>query len=262
MNSEERILIRVYGDSLTCPNNYEGIMFYDVYPELLADQIRKQWPKKKVTLTTRSRPDTSIVELYKDTYYRDTVYFGKDCTDITIIHCGICDCAPRPIPRWMRDMISQTPVRFRSQVVSFLHNNRARILRSIHQWRLTRPEIFAQIYLEWLQKVVNQSKIVFAINIAPTIPEIENHSPGLGESILIYNHIINDAFGAVNADNLFLFNAHQSILNATNGLREYIIQSDGHHLTKAGNKFYAEKLSEMAIPHLKQFGFADHNQKQ
>lgn len=244
---DDRLLIRVYGDSLICPREGSELKYYDLYQELLAEEVQNRFPDKKVYLTTRSRPDTSIVNIYNDAFLRDSFYFDKESTDITIIHCGICDCAPRPIPRRVRNIISRFPTKLRNACIHFLHSNRPRLLNAGYVWRLTKPELYLDILQEWINKAVTESRFVYIINIAPTIPEIETHSPGFGESILLYNSLIKKAVDQHGSNNLVLIDVYSSIQSEPNGIRTFLNQSDGHHLTKKGHEFYAQKIIDQSI---------------
>lgn len=249
---EDRFLIRVYGDSLTCPRISSDISYYDIYQELLADEYRHEWPHKLVHLTTRSRPDAPITELYEESYLRDSVYFGKMSTDVLIIHCGICDCAPRPIPRWVRNLIGKSPGKIKRRIIWLLHNYRARILKAGYLWRLTKPEAFRETYYDWMKKAVQEARLVYAINILPTIPSIESHSPGLGSSIVLFNQIISDVVKSIDAKNLFLVDVHKEILSRPNGVETFVDQGDGHHLTFDGHVLLHQLLSNLTMTHLRE----------
>ena len=247
---KDRILIRVYGDSLTCPRIDLGIPYFDIYQELLADRCRIEWPNATVYVTTRSRPDAPITELYEEAYIRDSIYFGKMSTDVLIIHCGICDCAPRPIPRWVRNLIGGFPQKILNLIIGIIHNSRARILRAGFLWRLTKPDVFRVTYIDWLRKAAQDCRLVYAINIAPTTHSNEMHSPGLSSSISLFDHFISDAVKFVAAKNIFLIDAHREIISKTNGVMTYIDQADGHHLTREGHILYSNLLTDLTVNHL------------
>lgn len=248
--SDKKILIRVYGDSLLYPRESEGLGYGDLYQELLTDQIRAKWPEKKVTLITRSMPGYSISNIYKEAYSRDSICFNKESTDITIIHCGICDCAPRPISIPVKKIIGRLPPKLRESCIRFLHQNRAKILNSGRVWRLTKPELFSEIITTWIKQAATEARFVYVINIAPTLAETNTHSPGLGESISFYNTLIKKAVDEVNLNNLRLIDVYNSIRSEPDGLENFINHSDGHHLTKQGHAFYAAKLLELSIKDL------------
>ena len=242
--------MRVYGDSLLYPRESEGLGYGDLYQELLADLIRDKWPEKKITLITRGMPGYSISNIYKEAYSRDSICFNKDSTDITIIHCGICDCAPRPISMPVKKVISRLPPKLRESCIHFLHQNRAKILNAGHAWRLTKPEQFSRIMTTWIKQAAMEARFVYVINIAPTLAATNTHSPGLGESILLYNTLIKKAVDEVNLNNLRLIDVYNSIRSQSDGLENYINHTDGHHLTKQGHALYAAKLSELSIKDL------------
>ena len=90
--SADGLLIRVYGDLLGMPRSTDGISYMETYAEILADG-RSIYPRRQVHLYNRSRGAGTVRSLIAD-YLQDTSYFGTGETDILVIQCGICDCAP------------------------------------------------------------------------------------------------------------------------------------------------------------------------
>ena len=241
-SARERILICVYGDSLSMPRYSEGLPFFQTYPELVRDVYGRAHPDAIVHLYNRSRGGTAIVTLFED-YLTDTSYFGPGVGDLLIIQCGICDCAPRPIPDWLRRGIGRLPEPLRSPIVRFLHKNRSKILGAGFVWRLTEPTVFAATYHRWLSQAVQDFKRVCAINIAPTTAAMNEHSAGLAHSIEHYNHLIAEAVRSVNASNVSLIDAHRAITSAPCGIAKYINSADGHHITADGHALYGRLIT-------------------
>ena len=198
----------------------------------------------------RHNPGMTVVDLYGQ-YITDLSYFGEASGDLLIIQCGICDCAPRPIPLSLRKTISSLPAILRNIIVKFLHRFRSKLLRLGLSWQVVDPERFREIYQAFVQKAVKEVPYVCVINIAPTTPQTEKQSPGLSSSIELYNKIIMDIVVAMSANNLFLLDVHSEILSQENALEKVINKKDGHHLTKEGHLFYADLFFRKVFPKLK-----------
>ncbi len=243
MQPEQCVLIRVYGDSLSMPRYREEIGFEATYPELLRAELENAGVRRRVHLYNRSRSGGNIATLYND-YHLDSFHFGPDWTDFLIIQCGVCDCAPRPIPPWLKYRIGQMRELFRSAIVWLIRKNRARLLRSGYLWRETPAHVFAANYEVWLRNACASARHVFALNIAPTTDAIDAHSPGFRSSIEYYNGLIADAVSAVDARNLTLIDVYGALKAQPEPLELYINAKDGHHITTTGHKFYCRLIME------------------
>jgi len=250
MLNKNRFLFRIYGDSLTMARSEAGIFYFDTYWNILAEKCSEIWKPVHISSYVRHNPGMTIIDLYNQ-YVTDSCYFLEVAGDILIIHCGICDCAPRPIPKSLRDSISRLPVVIRNPIVKFLHKFRSKLLRLGLSWRVVDPERFREIYQAFLQKAVKEVPYVCVINIAPTTPKNDEHSPGLSSSIELYNKIIKDIVDSISTNNLFLLDVHSEILSRENALEIFINKTDGHHLTKEGHLFYADLFLRKVISELK-----------
>lgn len=242
--TKENLLIQLYGDSLSMPRVKPLTRYYETYQELLLDRLRTVLSDRKVYLYTRSHPGTPISSLYSE-YKQDLSYFGNENQEILLIHCGIVDCAPRPIPSVLRALISHAPVKIREKIIKVIHDRRAWLLSRGFTWRVTKIDQFKRIYWEWLSLAIKNSSFVVVVNIAPTIPDMEKHSPGLSSSIKLYNQIIYDTVQKINFPTLFLFDAYNEILSHPEKLVNFIDPNDGHHLTREGHQLYADSLSKI-----------------
>lgn len=232
-----RLLLRIYGDSLGMPRSFKGISYRDTYPELLKAALTQDgW---EVDLYNRSKGGVSIDELC--TAARDDrKYFGDACA-IVILQCGIVDCAPRPASARMRIWIGRLPWRIQKSVIAFLHNKRARILKAGFCWRITEPSRFTEKYTELLRGASGESEQIIAVGIAPTTPEMEKHSPGLSQSIAQYNQLIHSAVQTACAGVQYV-DVHRAILMHHEGVTRFIDAADGHHITAEGHRLYSALL--------------------
>lgn len=248
----ERLSLLVYGDSLGMPRAVDGILFDQTYAELLRAGYERLLPETRVHLYNRSRGGGSAAALYRD-YKQDSFYFAKPMADVLVIQGGVCDCAPRPIPFWLRRCISRLPELLKARIIKFIHNNRARLQRA-GSWRETPPAEFKVRFQEWLEHAVCNVGQVYVINIAPTNDEIEAHSPGFRHSIELYNGLIQQAVEAVNATNLGLVDVHAHILTQMEPLDYYVNKKDGHHVTVAGHRLYSELILQKEALRLQTMG--------
>src|ERR1041384_6685325 len=95
----DQFVIRVYGDSLALPRAANNIRCDQTYP----DRLRKFLAtarSSEVSFYNRAPGGAEIEALYKE-FVSDSTYFGKT-KGILIVQCGIVDCAPRPIPPWVK----------------------------------------------------------------------------------------------------------------------------------------------------------------
>lgn len=128
---------------------------------------------------------------------QEVLYFEYLKSQVTtVLQVGIVDCAPRPIPKELRRVIGRLPSSVGTPTISFLHNNRPRIQGLGLRWRNTRPRRFASSFQQILNAVQSYSEQVYVLNICPTSEPTASHSPGLSESIQLYNGFISDAVAA------------------------------------------------------------------
>ncbi len=235
----DHINIRLYADSLGLPR-LNFVTDADRYINLLCDWIIKNKKAEKVYLLDRSRANNLIGNLYS--YFKeDNTYF--DSADILIIHEGVCDCAPRPVPNKIRNLISRMPDFIRKRIVNSLHNNRAIMQRNGFKFFLTKPKSFYNLYKLWLSELDNIHTQVIIFNIAPTNSRTENHSPGFTQSINSYNVIFDNLSKSIRSKNVHFINVHD-VIQTKNNINNYIIEEDGHHITKMGHQLYFDLLLE------------------
>lgn len=242
-SGQPRILIRVHGDSLTMPRESVGVPYPDTYAELVRAHVAAVHPDAQVHLYNRGRGGQSIKTLFTD-YSMDQIYFGSPGGDILILQVGVVDCAPRPIPGWFKWLLGHSPGPVRKPFVSFLHHNRARLMNMGFRFRTTGPAKFTRVLGKWLARAAAEFSRVYVLNIAPTTPEMEAHSPGLSAAIVRYNGLIAETVASLGVDNVHLVDVHARIMEEDEGLERYINPEDGHHITAAGHRMYADAIAE------------------
>jgi hypothetical protein len=252
INRESFILIRVYGDSLGMPREFDAIPFYCTYTEILKQKLELIRSGKQICLYNRSNGGWSIKSLWAH-YQSDSTYFRPGKGDVLIIQCGIVDCAPRPVPSFLRRIISLLPKRINYAVAELLHNYRPNILRSGFSWRHCMPQEFKSILIKWLTTAKEDFDRVYVVNIAPTNEAIEAHSPGLTSSIKLFNKLIFKSIKSVAAKNVYLMDVHEAISHSASGISMFINEKDGHHITLEGHKLYAQMIATNEAEHAKEW---------
>ncbi len=252
MAASDRLLIRVYGDSLSLPRTDEKLEYHQTYAELLATRWRQCLPGTSVYLYNRSFTGANASSIY-ETYRSDTFFFGRPGGDIGIIQCGVVDCAPRPIAGWARDILSRAPDQIRNSIVRLLHNYRASILTSGFVWQTVPPPSFAKFFAKLLALAAPDFPRLYVLNIAPTNSETESHSPGFSASIDLYNSLIAKTIKATTFQNITLIDVHKAIATASNGIERYISHLDGHHITPDAHRLYADLICDQE----KKFGLTE-----
>ena len=232
------MLIQYYADSLGLPRP-DYVALGQRYIFLLQKWFRER-RNEEVFIIDRSRGGATIKVLF-EIFEEDEGYF-KAKKDILILHEGICDCAPRPIPLAFRNFISILPDFMKIRIIGLLHRNRARLLKSGLIFYLVGKKEFEHILKEWLEKAANNFERIYIFNIAPTNDQIESHSPGLGKSIKAYNEILRRVVTSLDDSRIDLIDMYSVIANSAYSLDELIIKEDGHHLTALAHRLYAEEI--------------------
>lgn len=230
------MIIRVYGDSLSLPRRGIGLSHPDTYPELLRSALGD------VQLYNRSRGGVTLPVMAREMFEPDCTYFDREDETLLVLQLGVVDCAPRPIPRWLRGGISRLPPRLQKPVIGWLHDHRAALLGRGLAWRMTPPEVFAAVYRRLLEHARGRFRHTLCLNIAPTNPGIEAHSPGFGASIALYNTRLAELVGSLQAPEVELVDVHRLILEQPEGLDHFVCPEDGHHITAAGHQLYCRAI--------------------
>lgn len=176
--------IGIYGDSLVMPRP-GFVNKNDRYFTQLCNYFKEK--DYDLEVFEKARASIPIAEV-RQWVLNDNVYY-EDRGDVLIIHLGIVDCAPRPVSLKTRNRISKLPEFIRKHIISYIHNNRAKLLTNGGH-RVTPLNSFNAIYNKIVEIGLQQYNKIFLINICPTLPETELHSPGLSASINMYNSVI------------------------------------------------------------------------
>lgn len=233
--------IRLYADSLGLPR--PGVVsFNERYFSLYIKWFREQI-KTEPEIVDHSRSNTTIKDLCA-WFLEDNRYYGENA-DVIILQNGIVDCAPRPIPRKIRNVVSQLPNFLRKQVIKFLHNHRAKLQNLGLKYFLVKPNDFFEEYKKFLKLASKVAKRVYVFNIVPTNDDMEIQSPGLKKSITQYNELIAECIKELGLKNVYLLDVNKFIESHIKNLDDYVLKEDGHHITKLSHSIYSDMIIEI-----------------
>ena len=245
MNSSKH-QIRLYADSLGLPR--PGVVNYDErYFSLFLNWFREQ-AKSETEIVDHSRSNTTIKDLCA-WFSEDNRYYG-DKADVIILQNGIVDCAPRPIPRKVRNIISKLPNFLRKHVIKFLHNHRSKLQNLGLKYFLVKPDDFLEEYKKFLTLASKVAKRVYVFNIVPTNDAVETQSPGLKKSISDYNELITRSIKETGFENVHLLDVNKFVESNIKNLDDYVLKEDGHHITKLSHRIYADMIIEIEKKYL------------
>ncbi len=232
--------MRLYGDSLALPRS-GNVKPRERYIARLCSWWSTNEGVESIELCDRSKGSMTVADLFQ-WYEHDNGYYGE-AGEVLIIQGGVVDCAPRPVPRWMRRRIARMPQVLRKHTVKFLHKHRAAILLRTGGWQQLKPDEFRSVLTRWLPRAAQNFARVYVFNVAPTNRKTEEHSPGFTKSIELYNEILDSVSAALKLDNLFVIDVHAIISSAgPEEIDKHILAEDGHHLTARSHELYYEEI--------------------
>lgn len=240
------LTVRLYGDSLALPRP-DYVKNGERYISSLTSWWIQHEGVRSIDLLDHSKGASTVADLYQ-WYQHDNGYY-VDSGDVLIIHCGIVDCAPRPVPRWIRRRLGRLPAALRKRTIKFLHDHRARILKLTGGWQQLSRQEFRLFYRRWLAEAVNKFSRIYVVNIAPTNQATEMRSPGFTQCITEYNSIIADVVFSLETNNVFLIDVHELISKDQDRIDELIISDDGHHLTALSHQLITEAITTYEAAH-------------
>ncbi len=239
-NKKPHLLVAVYGDSLSMPRSFDGIGCDQLYCELLRHEGKAFGEMFNVVVFNRSQGAVRIKELF-DRFTHDLTYIAEDQNKVLIIQCGIVDCAPRPVPFFIKNLIGKMPVRVRVRIIDFLHRNRCKI-QKVFRFRATSAQEFRRVLKSWLTVAGPIFKNIYVVNIFPTTNEVAEHSPGFRESIVLYNQIIAEEIHKCEIKHVTLIDVCKEIALSAIPIVRFVSQKDGHHLTADGHELIKQLI--------------------
>lgn len=230
-------LILVYGDSLALPRCDDKVALADTYSELLADRLASS--ARKVRVGHRAEGGKTINDHWQR-YLNDRNFFEIGENDILILHAGMVDCAPRPLPLKWRRRLERQPGFIRKPIVSFIKNNRPWLLKKGFVFYKTDPAVFKQRIEEWLDHATTRFSRVVVIPMPPIGQAAEDLSPGWRENIVLYNRIMAEASARHRALYVPLY---EKLAQDEKLFAECVSPLDGYHLLKPGHRLIFEHIA-------------------
>ena len=231
------VVIRVYGDSISMPRYADGIEVGMSWPEILKCAIEQEG--KNVFLYNRSLGGAAVSEIF-NIVNRDAGYFAG-CPGVVIIYCGIVDCAPRPVPQWIRNVIGHMPLLLRKRIISFLHDYRNQV-QKVKYWNTTQIRNFRRLYSKMIRRVAENGNCIIAVGIGPVSIGMLARSYGLQQELRRYDGLIAEISGA--AENVWYLDLKAKMpmyFKDGRGIAEdEVFLPDGHHFTALGNEIVAK----------------------
>jgi len=238
LSNMKESLVLVYGDSMCLPNVGDQVAVRDTYPELLADYQASLGLKARVY--SRGEGGRTIKDhwtRYKD----DRNFFSPAPDDLLIIHAGMVDCAPRPLPQKWRRRLERQPGFIRRPIVSFIKNNRPLMLKWGLVFYKTDPPAFKKFIEEWLDHAARLYAHIAVIAIPPIGQAAEDLSPGWRKNIVLYNQLMAGA-AARHQRGVYFVPLHEALSQSEEKFNECISPRDGYHLQKKGHQLIRDLI--------------------
>jgi hypothetical protein len=236
------MLLAVYGDSLSLPRAVLGVGLPDTYAERVAARLSAITGPTR--LYNRSLPGLPVKAI-REHLERDLWYFGTQSPSCCVIQVGIVDCAPRSVPARLKQRIDRLPGPVRTIVVRVMRRLKPHLLRREIFTRETEPDAFRQHLSAMVTAALGSFDSVCVLNICPNHPAIAERSPGLPESIGLYNGLIASVVASARSDQVHLVDVHAAILEGDLDL--LVNRDDGHHITAQGHAIYADALDRALL---------------
>jgi len=205
----------------------------DTWPFQLVDRIESAGIAK-VYPYIRGMGGATIRDVQKP-FLRDLGYFkkqGGDSKTVVIFNMGIVDSAPRPFTHHLKQL-SRLPLAGPAiwYVLAPALNRHRALLQRISWFRLTSPRRFQKTFTDMVGKAKRISDLVISIDTPLTPEDLESRSPGLRNSIILYNHLKHQADGVQHVAMDFISEEH------------YL--ECGHHFNKKGHLVLADITFKM-----------------
>jgi hypothetical protein len=224
-------LVLVYGDSMCLPNIADQVAVEDTYPELLADYQKAHGFDARVY--SRGEGGRTINDHWAR-YEADRLFFSTGPGDLLIIHAGMVDCAPRPLPQKWRRRLERQPGFIRKPIVSFIKNNRPWLLNRGFVFYKTDPPLFKKRIEDWLDHATRLYSHIAVIAIPPIGQSAEDLSPGWRQNIVLYNRLLADAV-ARHSSGVYFVPIYETLSQSEEKFNECVTPRDGYHLLKKGH---------------------------
>jgi lysophospholipase L1-like esterase len=238
MSPVEFLNLFVYSDSLAFrrPGQPHDLSF--VYPVVLKHLIESRLGVR-VNLVMRGSAGAALPQV-RAVVVQDTGYYGgtNEALNIAIIQAGVVDAARHPFTYRVAPLLRKIPVLGERALAALVP--RRRQLQLIWSYCQTPKPTFVKEYKRIVDTCRRSLMRPIAVGMPLPTDAIETRSPGFRNSVAEYNELIRQTLPEAFCDVEAQF-AH--------AVREQLLLEDGHHLTEAGHRLYAEAL----LPHVESY---------
>jgi len=173
---------------------------------------------------------------------RDTGYFRTqeaDTVSIVIFNTGVVDAAPQPFT-YVLGKVAAIP-KLGPPVWSWLEarlSPHRGLLQRLHSYRRTSPWQFSWLFDRMIRQASRAGMTLVSIDTPLTPLLLEQRSPGLRDSIALYNELKHRQQGVLHV--------------ATDWVKDEHYLECGHHFNLTGHRMLAERLKNAVLPALLQ----------
>jgi len=227
----KKVYLYFYADSVGFPRLNQSP---DVtWPFLLKDLLERDC-KVSVYPYMRGLAGGRIKDIQR-IFKRDASYFkaqNEDSFSCVIYNIGVVDAAPRPFTYHLHHLYKFAKLPHIGRYISYflskvLHPNR-RLLQNIHSFRLTAPGEFRERFDQMVRHSNKAGMYPISIDTPLTPVSLEDRSPGLRQSINLYNS---------------LKHLNTTVLHVpTDWVKDEHYLECGHHFNAAGHQELARRL--------------------
>lgn len=232
----------VYSDSLSFrrPGQSHDLRF--VYPAVLKELVESRLGVR-VNLVVRGSAGAALPQV-RAIVVQDTGYYGgtDDVLNIAVIQAGVVDAARHPFTYKLAPLLRKIPVLGERVIAALVpHRRRLQLMWSYCQ---TSKGTFVKEYNRIVATCRRGAMRPIAVGMPLPTAAIEKRSPGFRRSVVEYNALIKAAVPEAFCDVEARF---------TEATRDQLLLEDGHHLSEAGHRLYAEALLPYVESYVKEF---------
>jgi hypothetical protein len=231
------IYLYFYTDSVAFPRLRDQSLD-QAWPFLLTESLRQELGVP-VYPCLRGLGGGTIAEIGQ-ILNRDAGYFrsqDSDTVSIVIFNTGVVDAAPQPVTYALRKIanIPKLGPPVWGWLQAKLTPHRA-LLQSLYSYRRTPPWRFSWLFDRMVKQAKRAGMIPVSIDTPLTPMSLERRSPGLRDSISLYNEIKHRQLDVMHVPTDWVSEAH--------------FLECGHHLNQIGHRLLAEELKNTVLAFL------------
>ncbi|TAK44756.1 MAG: hypothetical protein EPO28_04430, partial [Saprospiraceae bacterium] len=149
------------------------------YPKILGRRLGDE-----INIIEIIRAGDTVCDLETDAI----ISLDKYSPRFMILQIGHVDCAPRPLKRWERDVLSKVrPNWLRNQIIHFIHNYRPELIRLRGLIQFTPLLLFEQSVRLIVNRANLENTFIFILPITRVAAQQERREPWYNREIERYN---------------------------------------------------------------------------